>query len=108
MAITALSIKAAVGPLPPPAALTVHQSQVEPHLLYGCEVAVDVREHSLRPLATVQHSTFLRRALGLGNHSQPVHGNGDMASVISSSSHDPPISGIRLARNADTGSGGRP
>ena len=40
-----------------------------PHLTYGCETALDVRPSALTAMETTQ-KTFLRRALGLGSHSQ--------------------------------------
>ncbi|KAI0685252.1 hypothetical protein C8T65DRAFT_592603, partial [Cerioporus squamosus] len=69
IANTSLSLESSVGTIPPPAVLTMYRAQVEPHLVYGCEVALDVSDAELKPLQAVQH-TYLRRALGLGSHSQ--------------------------------------
>ncbi len=69
IANTSLSLESSVGTIPPPAVLTMYRAQVEPHLVYGCEVALDVSDSELKPLLAVQH-TYLPRALGLGSHSQ--------------------------------------
>ncbi|TFK84191.1 hypothetical protein K466DRAFT_448178, partial [Polyporus arcularius HHB13444] len=69
VANTSLSLESSVGTIPPPAVLALYRAQVEPHLVYGCEVALDVSDSELKPLRVVQHM-YLRRALGLGSHSQ--------------------------------------
>ncbi|KAL1742490.1 hypothetical protein HDZ31DRAFT_12034, partial [Schizophyllum fasciatum] len=46
----------------------IYSSRVDPHLISGCEVALDVDRDSLKLLANCQTS-YLRRALGLGAHS---------------------------------------
>ncbi|EPS95417.1 hypothetical protein FOMPIDRAFT_1085762, partial [Fomitopsis schrenkii] len=64
-----LSIETYVAQLPPWAALTLYQSHIDPHLIYGCEVVLDARKDSPTPLVRVQH-TYLRRVLGLTSRSR--------------------------------------
>ena len=70
----ALALEQFVGPIPPVIGIQLFRSLVEPHLTYGCEVTLDIREAALAPLEKIQHA-FLRRALNLGSHSQltPLH-----------------------------------
>ncbi len=68
VANTSLSLESRVGKLPPPSVLSMYKALIEPHLVYGCEAAIDVRALSLAPLLKVQ-TTYLRRALGVGPRS---------------------------------------
>ncbi|KAI1784186.1 hypothetical protein LXA43DRAFT_902099, partial [Ganoderma leucocontextum] len=63
------SLESYTGTLPPEVALTLYRARVEPHLTFGCEVALDVYSSSYERLEKVQKA-LLRRALGLGSHSQ--------------------------------------
>lgn len=58
-----------IGPLPPDVALTLYRSRVDPHLVAGCEVALDVRATSVAILEDAQH-IFLRRALNISRRAQ--------------------------------------
>lgn len=64
IANTCLSIESYVAELPRWAAFTLYQTHVDPHLISGCEVALDVRMAPLVQLSSVQH-IYLRRILGL-------------------------------------------
>ncbi|KAI1790169.1 hypothetical protein LXA43DRAFT_891453 [Ganoderma leucocontextum] len=50
---------------------TLYRARVEPHLTYGCEVALDVRPQSVGLLEKVQLAVF-RRLLGLASRSQLI------------------------------------
>ncbi|RDX44988.1 hypothetical protein OH76DRAFT_1305487, partial [Lentinus brumalis] len=69
MANSCLALEGFVGPVPPTILLSLYQARVDPHLVAGCEVALDVRPTALAGLERVQH-TYLRRLLGLGPRSQ--------------------------------------
>ncbi|TFK80935.1 hypothetical protein K466DRAFT_441345, partial [Polyporus arcularius HHB13444] len=69
IANTSLSLESRMGTLPPASVLSMYKSLIEPHLVYGCEAALDVRPLSLKPLVDVQ-TAYLRRAIGLGPRSQ--------------------------------------
>ncbi|KAI1795321.1 hypothetical protein LXA43DRAFT_1072063 [Ganoderma leucocontextum] len=71
IAHASFSLQAYTGTLPPQVALTLYRARVEPHLTFGCEVALDVHAPSYERLEKVQN-VFLRRALGLGGHSQLI------------------------------------
>lgn len=60
------SMEQRLGDIPPEIALYLYGMLVDPHLIHGCEVALDVNEGALRELVEV-HVAFLRRALGLGS-----------------------------------------
>ncbi|KAM5531362.1 hypothetical protein V8D89_014955 [Ganoderma adspersum] len=64
-------LSAYTGKLPPQVALMLYHARVELHLMFGCEVALDVHAPSYEHLEKVKVS-FLRHSLGLGNHSQLV------------------------------------
>ncbi|KAI0712862.1 hypothetical protein C8T65DRAFT_532643, partial [Cerioporus squamosus] len=69
MANSCLAIEGFVGAAPPSILLSLYKARVDPHLVSGCEVALDIRPASLAGLQGVQH-TYLRRLLGLGPRSQ--------------------------------------
>ncbi|RDX40928.1 hypothetical protein OH76DRAFT_1302111, partial [Lentinus brumalis] len=69
MANSCLALEGFVGAVPPAILLSLYQARVDPHLVAGCEVALDVRPSALNGLERVQH-TYLRRLLGLGPRSQ--------------------------------------
>ena len=56
-----------VGQLHPHAALTLYRTKVVPHVVHGCEVALDGRPSCLsdHELEDIQH-TYLRRTMHLG------------------------------------------
>ncbi|EPS93077.1 hypothetical protein FOMPIDRAFT_1136852, partial [Fomitopsis schrenkii] len=64
-----LSIESYVAQLPPWAVLTLYQSHVDPHLIYGYEVVLDARKRSPTLLIRVQH-TYLPRVVGLTSRSR--------------------------------------
>ncbi|KAI0693700.1 hypothetical protein C8T65DRAFT_585580, partial [Cerioporus squamosus] len=67
----ALALEQYIGAIPPPIALRMFRALVEPHLTYGCEIAVDVQPTVLEPLEKVEVA-FLRRVLSLGSQCQLV------------------------------------
>ncbi|TFK79730.1 hypothetical protein K466DRAFT_505100 [Polyporus arcularius HHB13444] len=69
VANTSLSLESRVGTIPPVSIISMYKALIEPHLVYGCEAALDVRPLSLKPLLNVQ-SMYLCRSLGLGPRSQ--------------------------------------
>ncbi|KAI1782231.1 hypothetical protein LXA43DRAFT_1148530, partial [Ganoderma leucocontextum] len=70
-ASAALSVESHIGAIPAAMARTLYYAHVEPHLTFGCEVAIDVRNNCLKPLEDLQR-TYLRRLLGASLHSQIV------------------------------------
>ncbi|KAI0367105.1 hypothetical protein BV20DRAFT_1045787 [Pilatotrama ljubarskyi] len=64
-----LSLESYIGPLPPDIALTLYRTHVDPHLIAGCEVALDCRPGALSALQNVQH-TYLRRSLRTSSRAQ--------------------------------------
>ena len=71
IANAAFSLESYVGPLQPAIVRSLYRARVDPHLTYGCKVALDVRPASVQALEKVQHAVF-RRLLGLGSRSQLV------------------------------------
>lgn len=69
VASVTFSVEGYMGRLPALAASKLYRARVDPHLTAGCEVAIDICATSLDALERVQHK-FLRRALGLGSHTQ--------------------------------------
>lgn len=63
------SLEVYIGPMPPPMALTLYRSHIDPHLTGGCEIALDVRPTALNGLERIQYC-FLRRALHVSPYSQ--------------------------------------
>ncbi|CDO76313.1 hypothetical protein BN946_scf184751.g5 [Trametes cinnabarina] len=59
-----LSLTLYTAPLPPPLALQLYRSHVDPHLMAGCEVVLDVRPSALRELEDIQ-LTYLCHALNV-------------------------------------------
>jgi hypothetical protein len=63
-----LQIESMIGALPPKEAKVIYMGRLDPHLIYGCEVALDIDLPLLDLLAAVQIS-FWRRILGVNGHS---------------------------------------
>ncbi|KAK6974103.1 hypothetical protein R3P38DRAFT_2584596 [Favolaschia claudopus] len=61
-------VEAYVGVLPPKEGRMLYMSCVDPHLVSGADVVIDVDKSALDHLEKVQHA-FLRRLLGLGPYS---------------------------------------
>ncbi|KAJ7127580.1 hypothetical protein C8R43DRAFT_859200, partial [Mycena crocata] len=62
------SVESFVGALPPREALMLYKARVDPHLISGCEVVLDVDRAQCASLEKPQHH-FLRRLLGLKRRS---------------------------------------
>ncbi|KAJ7830870.1 hypothetical protein B0H14DRAFT_3464430 [Mycena olivaceomarginata] len=62
------AVKDCVGCLPPPQGIQLYMAQIDPHLTFGCEVALDVTDTHVSKLEDVQNE-FLRRLLGLNRRS---------------------------------------
>ncbi|THV00867.1 hypothetical protein K435DRAFT_559516, partial [Dendrothele bispora CBS 962.96] len=60
-----------VGSIPPKDGIQLYMARIDPHLTFGCKIAIDVDEALVSKLEAVQHS-FLRRLLGLNSHSMLV------------------------------------
>lgn len=69
LANVSLSLESYVGPLPPAVIRTLYRAHVEPHLIYACEIMLDVRPQSVHLFEVVQNTLF-RRLLGLSSRSQ--------------------------------------
>ncbi|KAI1792314.1 hypothetical protein LXA43DRAFT_887857 [Ganoderma leucocontextum] len=67
----ALSVESHIGTIPATTARMLYLAHVEPHLVFGCEVALDVRANALKSLEDLQR-TYLRRLLKLSAHSQVI------------------------------------
>jgi hypothetical protein len=63
-----LSLDRFVGNLPAWDARTLYMAQVDPYLILGCDICLDVDSKSLKLLEKVQ-LRFLRRMLGVGSRS---------------------------------------
>ncbi|KAJ7308601.1 hypothetical protein DFH08DRAFT_823887 [Mycena albidolilacea] len=61
-------VKDSIGCLPPPQGIQLYMARIDPHLTFGCEVALDVTNTHVSKLEDVQNE-FLRRLLGLHRHS---------------------------------------
>lgn len=59
-----LSVESVVGTLPPAMARTLYSARVDPYIINGFDVLIDVRESDVKPLQDVQHA-FLRRVMGV-------------------------------------------
>lgn len=57
-----------IGSLPPYEGLRLYMARVDPHLIFGCEVALDVDNDLLEGLKSIQHE-FIRRLLGIHERS---------------------------------------
>ncbi|KAJ7186511.1 hypothetical protein C8R46DRAFT_1273137 [Mycena filopes] len=66
-----LGIEAYVGNLPPKEGCLLYMVCIDPHLVIGADVVVDVDNKSLEMLEKVRRN-FLRRLLGLGQYSMRV------------------------------------
>jgi hypothetical protein len=64
MANAMFAVDSMVGCLPPFEGICLYMAQIDPHLIAGCEVCLDVDMGLLGELKDVQHM-FLRRLLGL-------------------------------------------
>ncbi|KAF8912055.1 hypothetical protein CPB84DRAFT_749360 [Gymnopilus junonius] len=64
-------VESMIGDLWPVAMLCVFMARVDPHLVHGCEVAVDIHPPSFKLLDDV-HVFGLRRILQVGSHSVKV------------------------------------
>lgn len=64
MANASLALESYIGALPAWMYRSLYVARVDPHLTYGCEVAIDLSANAVKELAEVQH-TYWRRALGL-------------------------------------------
>ncbi len=71
VANTVLSLESYIDCIPPRVARLLYMAQVDPHLVYGCEVDVDVNDTTYALLEEVQ-VTFLRRVLMLSPFSPLV------------------------------------
>jgi hypothetical protein len=63
-----LGVNRFVGTLPVWDLRTLYMARVDPYLIAGCEVCLDIEEKSLKLLEKVQQK-FLRRMLGIGSRS---------------------------------------
>jgi hypothetical protein len=63
-----LGIEAYIGDLPPKEGHLLYMACIDPHLVSGAGVIIDVDDSALQMLEKVQHC-FLRRLLGLGQYS---------------------------------------
>ncbi|KAG6808385.1 hypothetical protein H0H92_004307, partial [Tricholoma furcatifolium] len=59
------AMQAIVGTIPPHAGRILYMARVDPHLILGCEVALDTVESNICSLESVQVA-YCRRLLGLG------------------------------------------
>ncbi|KAJ7185044.1 hypothetical protein C8R46DRAFT_832356, partial [Mycena filopes] len=66
-----LGLNRFVGTLPAWDMRTLYMARVDPYLIAGCEICLDVNEQGLRLLEKVQ-CKFLRRMLGIGSRSLKV------------------------------------
>ncbi|KAJ7730266.1 hypothetical protein DFH07DRAFT_756385, partial [Mycena maculata] len=66
-----LGIEAYIGNLPPKEGRLLYMACIDPHLMSGADVIIDVDDSALAHLEKVQHA-FLRRLLGLGAYSMRV------------------------------------
>jgi hypothetical protein len=62
------AVKDSIGCLPPPQGIQLYMARIDPHLTFGCEVALDVTDTHVSKLEDVQNE-FLRRLLGLNRRS---------------------------------------
>ncbi|KAJ7143116.1 hypothetical protein C8R43DRAFT_823347, partial [Mycena crocata] len=60
--------KTNLGTLPPLEGIRLYMARVDPHLIFGCEIMLDVVASELGELTDVQHS-YLRRLLRVHDHS---------------------------------------
>ncbi|KAJ7170256.1 hypothetical protein C8R43DRAFT_875940, partial [Mycena crocata] len=67
-AFTVLGVEAFIKDLPPKEGRLLYMSCIDPHLISGCDVVLDVDSVALAELEKVQKS-FMRRLLGLGAYS---------------------------------------
>jgi hypothetical protein len=69
-AVTNMSfaVKDSIGCLPPPQGVQLYMARIDPHLTFGCEVAIDVTPAHIAKLEDIQNQ-FLCRLLGLGRRS---------------------------------------
>ncbi|KAJ7442012.1 hypothetical protein FB451DRAFT_1298099 [Mycena latifolia] len=65
---TVLGIEAYIGDLPPKEGRLLYMACIDPHLISGADVIIDVDDKALAHLEKVQRA-FLRRLLGLGAYS---------------------------------------
>jgi hypothetical protein len=65
-----LAVESLITALPPKEGRILYTARVDPHLINGCEVVLDVDMSALKLLCDVQHK-FLRRLLGV-NASSPL------------------------------------
>ncbi|PPQ69956.1 hypothetical protein CVT26_013292 [Gymnopilus dilepis] len=63
-----VTVESSTGDLPPKEMLRVFMARVDPHLIHGCEVAIDVDAPSFKVLENAQ-LLGLRRILGVSAHS---------------------------------------
>lgn len=61
---TIFGLESMVGTLAPWEGRKLYMAQVDPHLIHGCDISLDVDPKLLEPLEDIQHS-FLRRLLGV-------------------------------------------
>ncbi|KAG6811948.1 hypothetical protein H0H92_005112 [Tricholoma furcatifolium] len=59
------AMQASVGTIPPHAGRILYMARVDPHLIFGCEVALGTVEVNIRSLESVQVA-YCRHLLGLG------------------------------------------
>jgi hypothetical protein len=62
------AVKDSIGCLPPPQGIQLYMARIDPHLTFGCEVALDVTQAHVSKLEDVQHE-YLRQLLGLNRRS---------------------------------------
>ncbi|KAF5387244.1 hypothetical protein D9757_006858 [Collybiopsis confluens] len=63
-----LHIESMIGSLPVSEGKTLYMGCIDPHLIYGCEIAIDTSTNTARPIYDIQLS-FFRRLLGLSKTS---------------------------------------
>ncbi len=63
-----LCLESYIGHVPAWVLRTLYMTMVDPHLIFGCEVGLDVESTHILPLEKLQH-TYLRRLLGLNKRS---------------------------------------
>src|SRR6202044_3681248 len=68
VACACFALNSFIGTLPPKEGRQLYMARVDPMLTIGCEVVLDVEDALVQELMDVQH-LFLRRLLGVGQHS---------------------------------------
>ncbi|KAJ3919286.1 hypothetical protein F5877DRAFT_16260, partial [Lentinula edodes] len=62
------ALEPAIGCLPPQEGITLYMARIDPHLIFGCKIVLDIDLTLLEDLENVQH-LYLRRLLGVNRRS---------------------------------------